>query len=198
MFPLGTPLLPGAWLPLQVFELRYQMMLDDVLASSSTFGVVLIERGSEVGGGDVRSSCGTLAAIVRVDEVPDGRRAVLARGTQRIRVVEWLADDPYPRASIEYWPDEVGSVPDETMATIDRTIERLLANALADPREALQQVARGPDESSDDHLHRLASSFPLGPIDRQRVLAAPGTAERGRALLEALQDLEAAIDFGRS
>lgn len=198
MFPLGTPLLPGAWLPLQVFELRYQMMLDDVLASSSTFGVVLIERGSEVGGGDVRSSCGTLASVVRVDEVPDGRRAVLARGTQRIRVVEWLADDPYPRASIEYWPDEVGGVPDETMATIDRTIERLLANALADPREALQQVARGPDESSDDHLHRLAASFPLGPIDRQRVLAAPGTSERARALLEALQDLEAAIDFGRS
>jgi uncharacterized protein len=198
MFPLGTPLLPGAWLPLQVFELRYQMMLDDVLASSSMFGVVLIERGSEVGGGDVRSSCGTLAAVVRVDELPDGRRAVLARGTRRIRVVEWLADDPYPRASIEFWPEVVGSVPGETMAAIDQTIERLLSNALADPREARQQLAGRPDESPDDHLHRLASSFPLGPIDRQRVLAANSTPERGRFLLDALLDLEAAIDFGRS
>lgn len=51
MFPLGTPLVPGSLLPLQIFEPRYQQMISDVLESSEPeFGVVLIERGHEVGG----------------------------------------------------------------------------------------------------------------------------------------------------
>ena len=43
MFPLGTPLVPGALLPLQIFEPRYQLMMSDVLhASEPEFGVVLL------------------------------------------------------------------------------------------------------------------------------------------------------------
>lgn len=53
MFPLGTVLLPGAILPLHVFEPRYQQLVRDCLdAPEHEFGVVLIDRGSEVGGGD--------------------------------------------------------------------------------------------------------------------------------------------------
>ena len=58
MFPLGTVLLPGAPLPLQVFEPRYRGLTHDCLAGVPEFGVVLIERGSEVGGGDVRTNVG--------------------------------------------------------------------------------------------------------------------------------------------
>ena len=47
MFPLGTVLLPTAFLPLNVFESRYRTMLVDLLEGSRRFGVVLIERGSE-------------------------------------------------------------------------------------------------------------------------------------------------------
>lgn len=54
MFPLGSVLLPGSPLPLQVFEPRYRAMLDDCLAGDQRFGVVLIERGFEVGGGEQR------------------------------------------------------------------------------------------------------------------------------------------------
>ena len=55
MFPLGTVLVPKAVVPLHVFEPRYQTMLADVMTGDRKFGVVLIERGSEVGGGDVRA-----------------------------------------------------------------------------------------------------------------------------------------------
>ncbi|WP_415830929.1 LON peptidase substrate-binding domain-containing protein [Janibacter anophelis] len=54
MFPLGTVLLPGNPLPLQVFEPRYLAMLRDIAGGDGRFGVVLIERGFEVGGGDQR------------------------------------------------------------------------------------------------------------------------------------------------
>ena len=69
MFPLGTPLVPGSLLPLQIFEPRYQQMISDVLESSEPeFGVVLIERGHEVGGGDIRSMAGTVAVPVAPPE----------------------------------------------------------------------------------------------------------------------------------
>jgi uncharacterized protein len=56
MFPLGMVLFPGQVLPLNVFEARYRQMITDCLARQQhQFGVVLIERGSEVGGRDMRS-----------------------------------------------------------------------------------------------------------------------------------------------
>ena len=98
MFPLGTVLLPGAPLPLQVFEPRYRELTRDCLAGVPEFGVVLIERGSEVGGGDVRTNVGTVARIVASQGFPDGRAYLVTVGTRRIRVTEWLEDAPYPRA----------------------------------------------------------------------------------------------------
>ena len=107
MFPLGTVLFPRAPLSLHVFEPRYRVMMHDCLRGDREFGVVLIERGSEVGGGDVRVSVGTLAQLVRSTELPDGRYSVHAVGVRRIRVRTWLDDDPYPRADVEELVDPV-------------------------------------------------------------------------------------------
>ena len=49
MFPLGSVLFPELGLPLRVFEPRYRQMVVDCLDTDRSFGVVLIERGSEVG-----------------------------------------------------------------------------------------------------------------------------------------------------
>src|SRR5215207_2079835 len=106
MFPLGSVLLPSVFLPLHLFEPRYRQLIRDCMAGSQEFGVVLIERGSEVGGGDVRADVGTVARVLEARELDDGRWAVGAVGTRRIRVVEWLDDDPYPRAEVEDWDDE--------------------------------------------------------------------------------------------
>jgi Lon protease-like protein len=100
MFPLGTVLFPYALLPLHVFEPRYRVMMRECLRTDQEFGVVLIERGSEVGGGDARFGIGTLARIVRATELDDGRYAVTAVGLRRLRVEEWLDDDPYPQANV--------------------------------------------------------------------------------------------------
>ena len=86
MFPLGTVLVPGAMLPLHVFEPRYRALVADCIAGEPEFGVVLIERGSEVGGGDARFDVGTRARIVQIAELPDGRYALSTVGLRRIRV----------------------------------------------------------------------------------------------------------------
>ena len=115
MFPLGTVLFPGALLPLHIFEERYRQLVKDCLADEPEFGVVLIDRGHEVGGGDVRREVGTVARILEVAELPDGRYFLQAAGVRRIRVQSWLDDAPYPRADVEEWPDE-----DASLATSER------------------------------------------------------------------------------
>src|SRR5580658_1267982 len=111
MFPLSTVLFPGAGLPLHVFEPRYRALMADCLAAGGEFGVVLIARGSEVGGGDVRTDLGTVARIAEVTQADDGRMLVMAYGLRRVRVCRWLADDPYPRAVVDDLVDEPAGAP---------------------------------------------------------------------------------------
>ena len=106
MFPLGSVLVPSAGLPLHVFEPRYRALVQDCLAGDREFGVVLIERGSEVGGDDVRIDVGTVARIVEAAELPDGRWAVVAVGVRRIRVRHGgCRTTRIPIAEVEDWPD---------------------------------------------------------------------------------------------
>ena len=75
--PARLGAVPARALPLHVFEPRYRALVEDCLAGEPEFGVVLIERGSEVGGGDTRFDVGTVARIVEAAEFPDGRYALV-------------------------------------------------------------------------------------------------------------------------
>lgn len=176
MFPLGTVLLPGNPLPLQVFEPRYLAMLRDIAGGDGRFGVVLIERGFEVGGGDERFSIGTVAVVERVSPAADRIRLV-ARGAERFEVVRWLDDDPYPRAEVSpvsdlVWEDEQSSQLDET--------ERVVRRALAVMSEYRTQVWPADVELSEDPVMKawqLAGVAPLGTLDRLALLRSSSVGE---------------------
>jgi ATP-dependent Lon protease len=211
MFPLGAVLLPGEMLPLHVFEPRYRALVDDCFATPDgpRFGVVLIARGHEVGGGDERHDIGTVARIVRREMTPDGRSGLLCAGEERIRVRQWLPDDPYPRADVEELDDEpvdlaafdaaLPAVLDASAATHDLLVRvATLTGRERPPFPALVTALRGGDTADLDHTtisYALASSGPLGAADRLRVLAAPDAAARLRAVAEALDDANAALAF---
>ena len=193
MFPLGTVLLPGVFLPLHVFEPRYRALVHDCLAGTPEFGVALIERGQEVGGGDSRFDVGCVARIVEAGKFPDGRWALGTVGVRRIRVVEWLTDDPYPRAMVEEWPD-----PDPPADAEQRRDEAVAAlrRVLAMAAELGESVAPAIVEVDDDPTvasHQLAALAPIGPLDRLALLAAPGVGERYGVLLQALADAETVL-----
>src|SRR4029078_2358170 len=101
MFPLGTVLFPHALLPLRVFEPRYRAMTARVLRADGELGVVLIERGSGVGGGDTRFDVGTVARVVRAQELPDGGYALATVGLRRIRVDRWVPRHPHPLPGVD-------------------------------------------------------------------------------------------------
>jgi uncharacterized protein len=193
MFPLGTVLVPGMVLPLHVFEPRYLRMVDDSRTHhDGTFGVVLIERGSEVGGGDVRTDVGTLARIVRAEELPDGRWILGVVGIQRIRVERWLPDEPYPRAEIHEWADQLQEPAETDDGAGDRDeVMTLLRRASALRREMGEPAPPLDVELADDPVvagYQATVVAPLGPADRQALLAAPTVPARWRLLRELLAD----------
>jgi Lon protease-like protein len=177
MFPLGTVLFPYGGLPLHVFEPRYRALTVDCLRGNREFGVVLIERGSEVGGGDVRFAVGTVARIVEAARFPDGRWALITIGDRRIRIRTWLPDDPYPLALVEDLPDD-GAAPDPTrLDTAERAVRRALA-LQAELDEPAGPAMVELDDDPERAAWQLASYAPLGPADKQRILEAATPDER--------------------
>ncbi|MBV8927683.1 MAG: LON peptidase substrate-binding domain-containing protein [Mycobacteriaceae bacterium] len=208
MFPLETVLLPDDDLPLRIFEPRYWKLVTDVLsADDPVFGVVLIAAGREVGGGDERYDIGVLARIVEHNAYGGGRYTLRCRIGDRIRIREWLPDDPYPRAIIERYPDEPGDpdqpenpVTDGDIAELEDRVmalfERIAAARGAElpPRDMVFAGVQLAD-CAGRKLYALASRLPMGPADRYAVLAAPSAAARLRALTEAVDTVSAMIDF---
>lgn len=201
MFPLQSALLPGETLPLNIFEPRYARMVQDCIAMPDpAFGVVLISQGLEVGGGDVRSEIGALAHISEYADLGMGQYQLLASVGERIRVVEWLPDDPYPRAVVQAWPDEpgppvtaerIGEVVDGILGLFGRIIAarggRLRPDALAVDADIADDPSR--------HIYALAARVPMGQADRYAVLAAPTLAARVDALTDAIETVTAMVDF---
>jgi Lon protease-like protein len=190
MFPLGTVLFPHAPLPLHLFEDRYRALAETCLRGDGRFGVVLIERGFEVGGGDQRFGVGTVARIVDAARTPDGRYLLATVGTERFRVKKWLEDDPFPRAEIDVL-GEPKRVADDAKARRD-DVQRLLGRVLAMSAELGDRTAPvGAAALDDDPLkasYEASARAPIGPLDAQRLLELDDPAERFARLETMLTD----------
>ena len=176
MFPLGSVLFPYMPLPLRLFEQRYLMMLGQLLERSEPeFGVVLIERGPEVGGGEQRFDIGTMAVIIEV-RAQAGFVAVAAQGATRFRVERWLDDDPYPRADVValeefHWDESLSGLRSETEAQVRESLR--LHGRFEDTWRADIELAADPIAA----CWQLAGVTPVGSLDRLRLLRADSAAE---------------------
>jgi hypothetical protein len=203
MFPLESVVMPGALLPLHVFEPRYRQLVVDCLAVDGPveFGQVLITHGAETGGGDDRSNVGTVVRALQVEALDASRYALVTAGVRRLRVNEWLPDDPYPRADVEDWPD-VDDWPDERAAAAAIAAAHDRVRAILELAIRLDHVDAPPGDAdveiaSDPVLatYHLATLAPIGSADRARLLAAPGPAARLAVLDDVLDDVEAMLRF---
>ena len=170
MFPLGSVLFPHTPLALRIFEERYLVMLGRLLEDEDPqFGVVLIERGSEAGGGDQRFAIGTMA---RITNVMAGERDIhlIAVGGSRVEVSQWRDDEPYPTATVRELPSLVW---DDALTPLRNEAERIVRRVLSRAAE-YAEVQWDPNiELSDDPLEsswQLAAIAPLGQLDQFRLL----------------------------
>jgi len=200
MFPLEHPVLPGQLIPLQLFEPRYLALAEHLRGErEADFGIVGIERGREVGGDDVRADAGVVVRVLEMGDLPDGRVSLLAAGTRRIRVNEWLGDAPYPRAMVTDWPDDVVEEGLEIAAANLASAVHALVDAARRNQPGLEvEVPAIDPDHLDTSIWRLITFSGLGPLDTAALLRTPDPIIRSaracaiiderRELLDALGD----------
>ena len=198
MFPLGSVLMPAMPLPLRIFEPRYLKLLGDLVATENPeFGVVLIERGQEVGGGEKRMEIGTIASVTNIGTLEEfyGLESI---GTKRFRVNAWLPDDPYPIADVDFIPDLVW---DDTLMPSRVHLETKVRQLLAFASEFGDLQYSSDFELSDDPMEacwQLAGVLPVGQLDQMDLLGSQSAEELiGRTYdiaLTASETLKAMMD----
>ncbi len=121
LFPLNVVLLPGAPLPLHIFEERYKQMVNECLESESEFGMVLADEA-----GTRRVGC-TARIVELVERYEDGRMLILVEGSRRFKLNNILTGRPYYMGEIEYLEEEpeedVNALAEECIALLERVVE---------------------------------------------------------------------------
>jgi len=192
LFPLGMPLLPGARLPLQLFEPRYLVLartLAELDEDDRRFGVLLIRKGHEVGADAVQDLHG-IGCEARVDAMALADSAIgpmvhlIATGVRRFRLdgFDDAAGTPFTTGLVTWLPEPPAGDDPEVAALAQRVLRAHLdylvgMGAQVEPVEAaLPAVA-----------YRVAERMVLDPADRQRVLEGGDAATRLRTVLALLR-----------
>ena len=192
LFPLGTVLMPGAPLPLHVFEPRYRQMTIDLVTGAvpgKQFGVVAVrDCWSPDDGVAGLHTVGCTASLREVRRLPDGRFDLLTQGDRRFRLLD--VDDstaPYLVANVEWLPDDEGEEPADTepLVLAARAAHRRYCQTAwkqrdggdpadaPDPAEGAEAGEDAPAEVEAAVLpHMLAADCLLPLDDRQELLEA--------------------------
>ncbi len=189
VFPLtGTLLLPGNFLPLNVFEERYRNMVADVLKGDRMIGMVQprLPGPDNFGVADEQSpelySVGCAGRIEECEPQADGRFLIVLRGTCRFRVQAELETRRGYRRVVAAFDEFVG---DLRSGSDDLDRAQLLAairgfsdeHGLEFDHELLASLP------PVNLLHAVAAALPFAPDEKQALLEAPSAGERQQILL---------------
>jgi Lon protease-like protein len=183
LFPLGTVLVPGATLPLQVFEPRYIVLLSDLLNAMDVpeFGVVAIRQGHEVGVGAVHDlhEVGCLARVTQAASLGDGRYLVVGRGLRRFHLdaLDTGAGTAYLTGEVTVLEERTGDPAQvAALAARLRTVLHTYATTVG---------ADEPDWPQDPVAlsYEVGAALGLDLGERQQLLAAPDAETRLRLAL---------------
>ena len=182
--------MPAMPLSLRIFEERYLKLTGDlILEENPEFGVVLIARGPEVGGGEKRLEIGTIASVTDIGTL-DQFYGIESIGGQRFHVNAWLPDDPYPIADIDFLPDLIWN---DSLTLARENLELKVRNLLAFASE-FGDLQYGPDtELSEDLMDscwQLAGILPVGPLDQVDLLKSQSAEELISKTYEVVVTLE--------
>jgi len=110
LFPLNVVLMPGAPMPLHIFEERYKQMVDECLESESEFGMVLADES-----GTRKVGC-TARIVEMVRRYEDGRLLIMVEGSRRFRLQSIMTGKPYYVGEVEFMEDAAGAGEEDASA----------------------------------------------------------------------------------
>jgi Lon protease-like protein len=177
LFPLNVVLLPGADLPLHIFEPRYRQMVRECLDSKSPFGMLLALPNGVAG-------IGCTAEILEVTKrYPDGRYDILTIGRSPFRVVELDDQEPLLRGEVDYLDDRPAPVNRKLCCELKELYETCHTLVYGDyPRD----VAAA--EADDEISYAVAAKLPMDLLWKQRILELRSEPERQERLVAYLRE----------
>ena len=176
LFPLNVVLLPGADMPLHIFEPRYRQMVRDCLEAKSPFGMLLALPNGMAG-------TGCTAEILEVtSRYDDGRCDILTVGREPFRIVELFPEEPLMLGDVDFLEDRPGPVNPRISRELIELYETCHTLIFDD-------YPRDPAESAEDKIsYRIASRLPMDLLWKQRVLELRSEAERQERLVAYLRE----------
>lgn len=177
LFPLGTVLMPGAALPLHIFEPRYRQLTVDLITGEvpdKEFGVIAVREGHSPDTHGIHGlyEVGCTAALLDARRLDDGRYDVVGRGARRFRLTELDTDSkPYLTGSVEFLPDASADEPDERLvAMLDASAREAHRRYCGTAWRSDDWAEPKPDTPADQLAHLLAADCLLPMTDRQALL----------------------------
>lgn len=190
LFLLNTILFPGATIPLQIFEERYKLLLQDCLDADHRFGITLIKSGKEVGEPAIPYNIGTIARITQVNQVQDGRFFIAVTGEQRFEINSITQTRPYPIAQIQTLPEQRTPEATAHRDAIQQPLNRYL-NLLSGLQGGWSSETQTPDDPTTLSYH-IAQTLILDHKEKQSLLELPTTAQRLQSEIRIIgRDMEA-------
>jgi Lon protease-like protein len=191
IFPLPSiVLLPGALLPLHIFEPRYRAMVKDALEGEKLIAMALLKSGWQPdyeGAPAVETEVG-LGRIVAHALLEDGRSNMVLAGLRRATIVREDLSRPYRMAELEVHEDDLSrKATDEEAALRETTLARLreVPHELARDHVRLK-VVQQIDVPLGVVLDLAADALELGVRDKQALLAEPRVVPRAKLLLDTI------------
>lgn len=199
VFPLtGAILLPGAQLPLNIFEPRYLAMIEDAMAGARIVGMIQPDAAADpCARGPGLFRIGGAGRITQYAETGDGRLVITLTGVARFRILgEAEATTPYRQCDVDF-----GAFADDfrPSAPIDGERGRIV--------EALRRFARarrfeidwsGVDETPTETLvNALAMMSPFASAEKQALLEAATLKARADMLI-AVTEMDLAAGPGKA
>jgi ATP-dependent Lon protease len=178
---------PETLTPLAVGQERSVKLIDDVLSGERTL-VLVAARDAELDepGPDELYDVGVVGVVARMLKVPDGTIRVLVQATQRVRLDEYIAEDPYLVARIEALPDQVD--PSAELEALARNVQRTFSEIIEQipylPEELQLAVTNIDDPSALSHL--IAGALRISTAEKQELLEMTDVKLRLRRLAELL------------
>ena len=179
LFPLEVVLLPGAGMPLHIFEPRYRLMVGEAIEKKSEFGVILSQDG-EI------ADAGCTALVKKVTRrYDDGRFDIETIGRRRFLAGALDQSLPYLQATVKYFGDTGGAADAKDLAPVLELAHQVAAQTgIAIPKV-------GPADRHASFL--IAAALPLGLPLKQGLLRMRSEVARLRELASHLSDLQRRI-----
>ena len=184
----NTVLFPGVVVPITVGRDRSLELVKEAYESDKTIGVVS-QKDEDEEDPDVDDlyKVGTVAQILKLIKMPDGSKSIVIQGKTTFKIEEFLQKDPYFKAQVKPYRQQMdleGVELDASIRSVKETASKIVNLSPNIPSEA--SVAINNISSPTFLLNFISSNLNVSTSDKQEVLEIRQFSDRMERVMEFL------------